>query len=90
MIELYEDYPSVDRVKARIEDLKVSIRYTNKTVRKHQNKKMMIRLELELKRAIWQSNNHRVFTIIEKEIDRMIREAIIGSFENFAEIKNPL
>lgn len=88
MIELCEDYPSVDRVKARIEDLKVSIIYTNKTVRKHQNKKMMIRLELELKRAIWKCNNHRVFTIIEKEIDRMIREAIIGSFENFAEVNH--
>lgn len=88
MIELYEDYPSVDRVKARIEDLKVSIRYTNKTVRKHQNKKMMIRLELELKRAIWQSNRFRVFGIVEKEIDRMIKEAIIGSFENFAEVNH--
>lgn len=88
MIELYEDYPSVDRVKARIEDLKVSIIYTNKTVRKHQNKKMMIRLELELKRAIWKCNNHRVFGIIQKELDRMLSRAIEVEFENFAEVNH--
>jgi len=75
---------AIDKVEYKIRRTELANKYVKKTTRRHQNNKKLIRLENELKRAIYDNNKFDLLNVISAELDRRIPLAIEKSFENFA------
>lgn len=67
------DSPSINRIEDSIRRTELAIKYTKHTVRLHQNKKKLIKLEHELKRSIFQRNKFDLFNAMCKEIDKSLK-----------------
>ncbi|MEX3625120.1 hypothetical protein [Viridibacillus arvi] len=80
--EFKTDYPSINRIEDKIRYIELVIKYTRHTVRLHQNKKNLIKLEKELRREIFNSNKLDLFNVISEEIDKSLEKELNEQFNN--------